>query len=304
MSERDLQRWSREVAEDPGAPAFVRLARAYRRQGRRAAAHEVVLRGLERNPEHLEAHSLLAVIHLEDGDREQARDEWETVLRLAPDNFDANRGLGFLALERNDLARARRHLDAAARVRPDDPTAAQALEVARRRAATGEPASPHAPVAFPPASDRSVGPPIPTTSGARGDGAAQQPPVDAPGRRDPTRLFDALTDDDPFLGALVLDEQGLVLAGSLVEGRPGAGELLGAVLNDVVDEAHRTAQLVRIGEWHGLLADSEHATVHVAPLGADAIVVVVARPGTPAGWVMRIAARAHLVASRFMEVAP
>lgn len=248
--------------------------------------------------------SLLAVIHLEDGDREQARDEWETVLRLAPDNFDANRGLGFLALERNDLARARRHLDAAARVRPDDPTAAQALEVARRRAATGEPASPHAPVAFPPASDRSVGPPIPTTSGARGDGAAQQPPVDAPGRRDPTRLFDALTDDDPFLGALVLDEQGLVLAGSLVEGRPGAGELLGAVLNDVVDEAHRTAQLVRIGEWHGLLADSEHATVHVAPLGADAIVVVVARPGTPAGWVMRIAARAHLVASRFMEVAP
>ncbi|NIP83747.1 MAG: tetratricopeptide repeat protein [Gemmatimonadetes bacterium] len=136
----DIQRWTREVAEDPGAHAFVRLARAYRRQGRRAAARNVVLRGLERNPEHLGGHALLAVIHVEEGDRQLAEDEWETVMRLDPDNFDASRGLGFLALERGELDVARRHLDNAARMRPDDPVVAEARQVrcsAAWRAAIG-----------------------------------------------------------------------------------------------------------------------------------------------------------------------
>ena len=107
MTERDLQRWSREVAEDPGAPSFVRLARAYRRQGRRQAARDVVVAGLGRHPEHVDAHALLALLHVESAERERARDEWETVLRLDPGNFDASRGLGFLALRRRRLDAAK-----------------------------------------------------------------------------------------------------------------------------------------------------------------------------------------------------
>ncbi|MFO7895206.1 MAG: tetratricopeptide repeat protein, partial [Longimicrobiales bacterium] len=133
MSERDIERWTREVAENPGAPSFVRLARAYRAQGRREAARTVVLQGLEHSPEHIGAHGLLALIHVEDGERQKAGDEWETMLRLDPGNFDASRGLGFLALERGDLDAARRHLEAAADVRPDDPAVTQALEVLVRR---------------------------------------------------------------------------------------------------------------------------------------------------------------------------
>lgn len=295
MSDRDLQRWSREVAEDPGAPSFVRLARAYRRQGRRAAAREVVVRGLERNPEHIEAHSLLALIQVEDGDREQARDEWETVLRLAPGNFDASRGLGFLALERNDLDAARRHLDAAARARPDDSTVAQAREVLQRRADRPAPVS---------AAGTSTPPPHRAQDGPGGQVATAASL--GPGRvagRDPGRLFEGLEGDAPFLGALVLDEQGLVLAGSLVEGTVGTAELLGALLNGVVEEAHRTAELLRLGEWEGLLVDCEQATLHVAPLQEGAVIVVVAPPRTPAGWVVRAASQAGQLAHRFMEAA-
>ena len=84
MSERDLQRWTLEVARDPGAPSFVQLARLYRRQGHRQAARDVVIRGLERSPRHVDARALLALLYMEDGDREGARDEWETLLQLEP----------------------------------------------------------------------------------------------------------------------------------------------------------------------------------------------------------------------------
>lgn len=287
MTERDLQRWSREVAEDPGAPSFVRLARAYRHQGRRTAARDVVLAGLAANPEHVEAHALLALIHIEDGERQQARDEWETVLRLDPSNFAAGRGLGFLALERGDLQAARRHLDAAAGVRPDDPAVSQALQVLDRRERTGRERSAQR--------ESAAGPEVAT--------APEAAPVTegAPGR-DPVRLFAALTGEAPFRGALVLDEQGLVLAGRLEdEGRQD--DLLGALLNTAVAEARRTSGMLRLGSWEDLLLETAEATLHVTALDGGAVVVVVAERGAPAGWVVRTANRARGLADRFLEEA-
>jgi predicted regulator of Ras-like GTPase activity (Roadblock/LC7/MglB family) len=282
MSDRDLQRWSREVAEDPGAPSFIRLARAYRRQGRREAARDVVVRGLESNPEHVDAHSLLALIHVEEGERERARDEWETVLTLEPGHFDASRGLGFLALERNDLERARRHLDAAGRARPDDTTVAQARQLLDRRLAESRAAL-------------AVG-----TAAPRPQGGEASPPDPTGERRDPRRLFEALRSEGPFLGALALDEQGLVLAGELEGEREDSSELLGGLLSAVVDEARRTVELVGMEEWEGLVVESEQVTFHLSPLGSG-ILVVATPPRTPAGWVLRVAALARRAAVAFME---
>ena len=56
----DLRRWSAEVARDPAAPAFVPLARAFRRQGRRDAALRICLRGLEHNPVYGAIHEVAA----------------------------------------------------------------------------------------------------------------------------------------------------------------------------------------------------------------------------------------------------
>ncbi len=283
----DIQRWTREVAEDPGAHAFVRLARAYRRQGRRAAARNVVLRGLERNPEHLGGHALLAVIHVEEGDRQLAEDEWETVMRLDPDNFDASRGLGFLALERGELDVARRHLDNAARMRPDDPVVAEARQVLSRLEGGDR---------TPPADrvGREDGGRAPERDWASGTGT----PV---GGRDPVHLFDKLTANSPFLGAVVLDAQGLVLAGSLDLGEARA-ELLGAILNTAVAEARRTTELLGLGAWDGLLMDCADATLHVSALDDETVVLLAAGTDAPAGWIVRTAERARELARSFMEV--
>lgn len=288
MTERDLQRWSREVAEDPGAPSFVRLARAYRRQGRRAAARDVVLAGLAANAEHVDAHALLALIHVEDGDRQQARDEWETVLSLDPGNFDASRGLGFLALERSDLTAARRHLETAARARADDPAVTQALKVLERR--EGEAAAREAESGA--ESPAGPGPESGVASAAIGAAGASA--------RNPLLLFTPLATDAPFRGALVIDERGLVLAGRLEDaGRPA--DLLGALLSTAVAEARRASEMLQLGRWGGMLLETEQATLHVASVSRGAVLVVVAERGAPAGWVARTAERARSLAAPYVE---
>lgn len=280
MTEPDLQRWTREVAEDPGAPSFVRLARAYRRQGRRSAARDVVLAGLAANPEHVDAHSLLALIHIEDGQRQQAGDEWEIVLRLDPGNFDASRGLGFLALERGDLSAARRHLDTAFRARPDDPAVTQARQVLDRREQAESVGGATEPRRQPPEPD--------------------EPAREAAPARDPTLLFSALEGEGPFGGALLLDDQGLVLAGRLTgDGR--SADLLGALLTTTVAEGRRTADMLRLGDWGETLLETGEATLHLMALTDAAVLVVVAERGTPAGWVVRTAGRARAMAARFLE---
>lgn len=328
---RNIERWTREVADDPGAASFVRLARAYRAQGRREAARDVVLQGLEHNPEHLGGHGLLALIHVEAGERERAGDEWETMLRLDPDNFDASRGLGFLALERNDLAAARRHLERAARSRPDDPAVTQALQVLERRerAAHGESGDGGPPVDRARETDPSGngaerragrgGSPsgVGTTSGApgvvhragRGPAASGRAEPSAAARtngvrvRDPARLFDELAEDVPFVGAVVLDDQGLVVAGDIpLEG--ARSELLGALINTAVVEARRTTAMLGLDGWTGLLLDCDEATLHVAALPDDAVVLLAVRADAPAGWAVRAAARARSLAREFLEAQP
>ncbi len=286
MTERDLQRWSREVAEDPGAPSFVRLARACRRQGRHQAARDIVHGGLTRHPEHVDAHALLALIHIDGGQRQQARDEWETVLRLDPGNFDASRGLGFLALERNDLIAARRHLDAAAAARPDDPAVSQARQVLDRREDAAAPSDL-------PGARVHTGARDPARTGARDPART--------GARDPARLFTALAAEAPFKGALVLDDQGMVLAGGL-DSDALSDDLLGALLTTTVAEASRTTGMLQLGDWNEMLIETDSATLHLTALPGAAVLVVVAEPDTPAGWVVRAAGRAAEMARRFMEV--
>lgn len=284
MTQRDLQRWSREVAEDPGAPSFVRLARAYRKQGRPGPARDVVLAGLQSNPEHVEAHALLALLYVEEGDRQQARDEWETALRLDPDNFDASRGLGFLALERGDLRAARRHLDNAGRARPDDPAVDQALQVLGQRENGAVEPGAGASVAGVPAAAAGA-----TTGGVGSAG----------GRVDPSRLFQPLEGEPLLRGALLLDQQGLVVAGRLEPGETEP-ELLAGMLATVVEEAHRTAELMDLGAWEGMLLDCDGVTLHVSPV-QSLVLVLAARAETPAGWMVRIAAEAAALAHSFAK---
>jgi predicted regulator of Ras-like GTPase activity (Roadblock/LC7/MglB family) len=124
------------------------------------------------------------------------------------------------------------------------------------------------------------------------------PPAPPP---DPTTVFDSMT-SGPLLGVLLLDRRGLVLAGWLRSSGNGKAEELGATLGGAIDEAMRTVTHLSLGSWRGLLIECETAVLHVAPVGTEALVVVAAQRGAPAGWILRSAAHAAALAERFVEV--
>ena len=131
-----IRRWQESVATDPGSPDFLPLAEVYRREGRGAVARRLCIRGLQRNPEHVEAHFLLGRLHREAGELDEAFDEWDIALRLDPNHRAARRAIGYLCLERREWAAAARHLEHAAAAEPGDQRLASALAMARRRASS------------------------------------------------------------------------------------------------------------------------------------------------------------------------
>lgn len=134
-----LRQWQEEVAEDPGAPAYLLLADAYRREGKLEVAKRLCIRGLERNPEHVAGHYLLGRVYRELGEAEKAHDEWDITLRLDSGHPQARRALGYLCLERQEWTAAVRHLQEVAAADPGDRTLAEALELARSRVGSGSP---------------------------------------------------------------------------------------------------------------------------------------------------------------------
>lgn len=134
---REFRRWQEEVARDPGSPSFLPLAEVYRREGRAEVARRLCLRGLERHPDNVEAHVLLARLYRDAGEAEKACDELDIALSLDPAHRAARRSIGYLCLERRDWAAAARHLERAAAAEPGDEKVASALALAREHARGG-----------------------------------------------------------------------------------------------------------------------------------------------------------------------
>jgi predicted regulator of Ras-like GTPase activity (Roadblock/LC7/MglB family) len=329
-AQADMQRWSEEVARDPRSLAFLPLARAYRKQGLRDASLQLCLRGLEAHPNHIEGHGLLAMLYLDAGDHQKAADEWSMVLRVDADNFEALRGMGFCFLEQDRLSRARQMLERAALLRPADPTVQEALRVLGTRqeiAEKGLSSSPDVTFSDDPwaaydgapvfmldpgevaaeatnvagSADTPEEPGVPAEREPARPRVPRAVPLTGPVPLDPTLLFDDLLSAGPLLGALLVDEKGLVLAGRLTEAMRGDSAILGAVLGGAIGEATRTAYHLALGAWRGILLDSEHALLHLAPAGNDAVMVLAARRDAPAGWVMRASAHAIGQAQQYME---
>jgi len=262
----ELQQWSREVARDPAAPAFLPLARWYRREGRLEAAIQLCVRALARNPAHLEGHALLAQLYLESGDRERAGDEWSIVLHLDPDHFEAQRGLGFLWLERGEYASARRHLERAESLRPGDPAVRGALELLAERVG-GAPTEP-------------VGRAAPKGEVRPSAGGREVVPG---------RIFEPLLSDPACRGVLVLDAAGVVLAGGLGSDGHGSAELLAVRLGGVVAEATRALELLGARPYRGLRVETEEAIIQLLPCGDELFVLLVVDPAAPMAASRRLA---------------
>jgi predicted regulator of Ras-like GTPase activity (Roadblock/LC7/MglB family) len=119
---------------------------------------------------------------------------------------------------------------------------------------------------------------------------------------DPALLFESMLGAGPMLGVLLLDAQGLVMAGGFGDGSLGNADTLGATLGPAISEAARTVSLLALGEWRGMLLEAGTAVLHVSPVSnGQGFVLIAAKRNAPTGWVLRSAAQAVEIAARYVE---
>jgi len=262
----DVRRLSDELARDPGSRVFVPLGEALRRQGQLDLALKVTMRGLERHPHFPDAHDLLARISVDQGNLQRAFDEWDMVLRLTPGHHGALRGMGFVCFQQGRLADAERYLSAAVDAGDSDEGVTLALaNVRAARQGAGTPAG-----------------------GVRTVDTRREPRLPPGTTHDPRFLFaDVLSDAEQT--AMLLDSDGLVLAGAYVayDGRDVAQEV-GAELSGVTDAARRATRHLSLGEWTSIVFETEVAVVAMAPSQGDGLLVMATSRTTPLGLVRRL----------------
>jgi predicted regulator of Ras-like GTPase activity (Roadblock/LC7/MglB family)/Tfp pilus assembly protein PilF len=271
-----IRAWKAVLARDRSSLVFISLVDALRRMRRFDEAHRYAIDGLERHPHLPAAHDALARVLADLGDDTQARDEWDFALRLDPSHQPSLRGLGFLAYKRRDLAAAEQYLARALQATPADDGLASALRRVRSELRVSSAAEPA---------------PAPKTIANRRLSSAKEA----------RQLFAALLGDGDRT-ALLLDRDGLVLAGTYVDGtgREVADEV-GAHLSGLADEASRALKHLGLGRWESLLVESQHATVALAPGVEGAVVLVAAARDTQVGLVRRLLSQARQKAAAWME---
>ena len=272
----DIARLTEQLIHDPASLSFVPLVDALRRARRLDEARRVALTGLERHPYNADAHDALARVYADSGDSQRARDEWGMALHVAPQHTASLRGLGFLAYRDGDIAGAERYLERALALSPnDDP-----LKVALRRVR-------HAGGAH--------------TNG-NGNGHAAPRPTSLPAKAPARDLFAPLLDDG-VRTALLLDRDGLVLAGTYLDasGRD-VGDEIGAEWSGVSDEAERALAQLGLGKWTALVIEAHDATLALSPAPEGGIVLVAAERDTQVGLVRRLLTQAAARAASWLGV--
>ena len=268
----DIRRWSDELARDPSSLVFLQLAEALRRQGQLELALKIAVRGLERHSHNSEAHDLLAKISVDRGELQRAFDEWDMVLRLAPSHVGAMKGMAYICYQQGRRDDAERYLRMAAE-HGAAPDVTAALENVRR-----------------------------TSGGVRASTVeALEQRVDSYESDDPHRLFaDLLGDHDQT--ALLLDAQGLVLAGIYVDADAhDVSQEVGAELSGVSDEAQRASRHLDVGDWRSIVVETEVAVIAMLPAAQSNIVMLAASRATPLGLVRRLADRCVERARAWLE---
>lgn len=301
-----VRQWSEEVAADPASLAFLPLAQAYRDQGRRDAALKLCIRGLEKHPDHVQAHYLLGLLYQEGGEALKAFDEWDIALALDPDHAGSRREIGLNAWARGDFPIAVRHLEKSLAHDAFDQEVRTALEDAWAQAKGGaSPASPR-PAPPPPAAAPASVETVPAAASA-GSASTAPAPVPAPvtASADGAHFdavageFRALAAERGIVGAVLLDDQGFVLAGGMTVGGTDRGPEVAAVLSGASSEAGRALGHLGLGAWKGILVETPEAVVRLAPAG-EGMIAVAGRREVPTGWTLRVAVRARDAALRFL----
>jgi predicted regulator of Ras-like GTPase activity (Roadblock/LC7/MglB family) len=108
--------------------------------------------------------------------------------------------------------------------------------------------------------------------------------------------------DDPTAGLLLVDRQGLRLAGGVGEDDGGRlADSAAAAVASASREAERAARLLRLGEWRHLLVESGDTRVALMPIAPHGTVMLRRPAAAPVGRMLALASRAAAAARDWIE---
>lgn len=120
MAIEDIERLKEKVEKDPNSKLFVPLAEEYKKAGMTDEAIDVLIRGLERQPEYLSARVSLGKIYIEKGMLNEAKGEFEKVTLTIPDNLFAHKKLAEIYRDLGDRERAGKAFRTVLKLNPMD----------------------------------------------------------------------------------------------------------------------------------------------------------------------------------------
>jgi tetratricopeptide (TPR) repeat protein len=295
----EIRSLTQRLADEPASLAFLELGEALRRRGQVEAAYKVARGGLNRYPGLADAHDLMARILSDQGDLAGAFDSWADALRFDPMRTSALKGIAFLYFRAGDVEAALDHLQRAAEADPDDPAVPQAIARVRRdsrqagRAAFTAPAEP---IELLEPAERPAPAAASEVMRAPAATAVPQLPPSAPS----DSPFAGI--DDPQGGLLLVDANGMCLAGTL-PGRDGtdAAERVAAQLAGLTREATRATRLLGLGSWHSIAVESPDAHLFLSSPTAETVLLAVRGTTLPMARVGLLAERAGRAARNWME---
>jgi len=138
----DIEKLRIRVEKDPNSRLFLPLAEEYRKSGMLDEAITVILRGLENQPGYTSARVALGRMYVEKNMIDEAKKEFEAVVRAIPDNLFAHRKLADIYKERGETEKAVAEYRTVIHLNPLDEDAMMCLQEIQGRTFEEEPVVP------------------------------------------------------------------------------------------------------------------------------------------------------------------
>jgi tetratricopeptide (TPR) repeat protein len=127
MAFEDIERLKEKVEKDPKSKLFIPLSEEYKKAGMFDEAIDVLINGLERQPDYMSARVALGKIYFERGMSEEAKAEFEKVISAIPDNLYAHKKLAEIYRDIGERDKAIKEFKTLLKLNPMDEWAASNL---------------------------------------------------------------------------------------------------------------------------------------------------------------------------------
>jgi tetratricopeptide (TPR) repeat protein len=127
MSREDIERLQHKIAKDPDSKLFVPLAEEYKKAGMVDEAINILVQGLEKQPNYLSARVSLGKIFMGKGLLNEAKDEFQKVISIISDNLYAHKKLAEIYRELGERDKTINELKIVLNLNPADEWAISSL---------------------------------------------------------------------------------------------------------------------------------------------------------------------------------